>query len=246
MRTLFFTCVFALLFGGLACAESLRIVTLHYPPYEYREDGRIKGIATELVREAFHRMNVEITIELLPWSEALDAVRTGKADAIYTAFKTKERKQFLTYPENMLVGQMTALFVLESANITYAGDLNALRDKTFSVVRKISYGDKFDAAVAAGKLKNFHISMNGEESVDAFLSGKADILVSNELEARTILKKRNALHLVKMLEPPLQQVPSYLAFSKASGKAHLADEFSDALDEMKRDGTYDTLLSNNL
>ncbi|WP_018124984.1 substrate-binding periplasmic protein [Desulfovibrio oxyclinae] len=234
-----------LLLSAAAFAEPLKIVTLSYPPYEFMEDGKVKGVATRVVREVFQRMDVEIEIELLEWADALEAVRTGEADAIYTAFRTPEREEFLVYPTTELVGQVTSLFVREGSAIDYNGDLVPLAKYSFGVVEKVSYGSFFDAAVEHGIIDKLIVSRNGEQSVRRFLAGESDILVSNWLEAWTILDKLNRKDGVRALSPPLQNIPSYLAFSKKSEHLDLVPGFEEALRSIRLDGTYGKLFKLN-
>lgn len=234
-----------LFLSAAAFAEPLKIVTLSYPPYEYMEDGEVKGVATRVVREVFQRMDVEIEIELMAWADALDAVRVGEADAIYTAFRTPEREEYLVYPNTELVGQMTSLFVREGSAIDYNGDLVPLAKYTFGVVEQVSYGSFFDAAVEHGIIDKLIVSRNGEQSVRRFLAGESDILVSNWLEAWTILAEMGRKDGVRALSPPLQNVPSYLAFSKKSEHLDLVRSFETALSEIRIDGTYGKLFKLN-
>lgn len=228
-----------------ASAEPLKLVTLSYPPYEYVEDGEVKGVATRIVREIFRRMDVEIDIELMPWVEALDAVRTGRADAIYTAFKTPEREEYLLYPETELIGQTTSLFVRDGSEIDYHGELRPLAAYSFGVVHGVSYGPLFDNAVKTGMIRNVVRSIDGRESVKRFLAGEFDILVSNWLEAKTILKSLNSEDKARALSPPLQNIRSYLAFSGKSDRSDLLGDFERHLRQIRMDGTYGKLFQLN-
>ncbi len=44
--------------GITVCGE------LNVPPYSYVENGQLKGIDTDIISEALHRMNVEVTTKL--------------------------------------------------------------------------------------------------------------------------------------------------------------------------------------
>lgn len=236
------TFILLLSLASTAFADSLKIVTLSYPPYEYLEKEDVRGIATRVVREVFKRMNVSIEIELLPWVEALEAVRSGRADAVYTAFKTPEREKYLLYPDVELIGQTTAFFVHAGKDIEYNGDLRALSQYRFGVVRGVSYGSLFDDAVKSGLIDDLVVSEEGCESIRRFLAGESDILVSNRLEARTILRNMDREGVAEALSPPLQYVRSYLAFSKKSEHLDLMKEFEATLLQMRMDGSYGRLL----
>ncbi len=48
----------------------IELVTLQYPPYEYEEDGEVKGIAVDIITEGFTRLGYEVDITLYPWTRA--------------------------------------------------------------------------------------------------------------------------------------------------------------------------------
>ena len=48
---------------------------------------------------------------------------------------------------------------------------------------------------------------------------------------------------MRELTPPVEQIPSYIAFARKPELAGLRDRFDAALEKMKQDGSYDRLLS---
>ncbi len=59
-------------------AEVLLLVTMEYPPYAYSENGKVKGLAVNVVRAVFKRLNREIKIVNYPWA---DLFAKSKRDA---------------------------------------------------------------------------------------------------------------------------------------------------------------------
>ena len=160
-------------------ASTLKLVTLQYPPYEFEENGEIKGIAVEIIREAFSRMNQPITISLHPWATALGQIENGEADAVFTAFKAPEREEFADYSKEVLITQTISLFVKRKSNITFDGDLKKVNQYAFGVVSNISYGSNFDDAVKNGITTKWVKSDSAEVNMQRLLEGHFDILVSN-------------------------------------------------------------------
>ncbi|MCP4132733.1 MAG: transporter substrate-binding domain-containing protein [bacterium] len=225
--------------------KTLILLTLQYPPYEYKtEDGNIEGIAVSIIREAFSRMKQPIQIKLYPWPRAIKMIETGKADAIFTAYKNPERETFADYSKEVLMPQIVSLFVAKNSTITYTGDLKKLKAYRFGVVRKVSYGKVFDELVKNKTLPNIDTVKMGEQNMNKLVNGRFDILVSNKYGALDILKKMDKPDAVKELSPPLQSVPSYLAFSKKRNRGDIRDRFDIILKKMKQDGTYDKIKKN--
>ncbi|MBW7565657.1 transporter substrate-binding domain-containing protein [Chromobacterium subtsugae] len=231
--------LFALCCGTPArAAPALELVTLQYPPYQYQENGEVKGFAADLVREAFRRLNLAVHISVYPWGRSIAMVTDGRADAIFTLYRTPEREALLDYSNETLAQQEVSLFVRKDSPISSGGRLDALSAYRFGVVRAVSYGVVFDQAVKSGQIKVGEVAASGEQNMDMLLAQRFDILVSNRLGARDILRRRHEEALVRELSPPLEAIPSYMAFARKRSLAGLRQRFDAALAAMKRDGSY--------
>lgn len=222
---------------SLAAAE-YHLVTLEYPPFEYQEGGEVRGVAVDLVREAFSRMGDTVSIKVLPWPRVLWLVENGAADGFFTTYRVPERERWADYSHEELVPQVTSLFSLRDAKIPYHGNLAELSGHPVGVVMKVSYGAKFDQAVQGRVLSRVLESVDGETNFRQLFAGRVDIIASNRDGARFILRRMGKDGEVRELKPPLENVPSYIAFSKRKHLAALRDRFDRVLREMKADGTW--------
>lgn len=221
----------------------LQLVTLEYPPYEYKEDQQVKGIAVDIIREAFGRLSQPIEIKLLPWPRAISYIENGKADAIFTAFKNPHRETFADYSKEVLFPQTISLFVRSDSNIVYDGQITSLQSYSISVINKVSYGQLFDTAVKEGVLTKIKISNSGKQSAKMLLAQRVDIWISNKYGALHIANQLNQLEKVRALEPNIQSVPSYIAFSKKRNLTHVRDKLDVVLKAMKEDGSYERIIN---
>ncbi|AZN38223.1 transporter substrate-binding domain-containing protein [Iodobacter ciconiae] len=224
-------------------AATLELVTLQYPPYQYEENGQIKGLVVDIVKEVFRRMQQPVNITLMPWTRSIKMIEDGTADAVFTAYKTADREVFADYSKEVLMPQAVSFFVLSESNIKFDGDLQKLANYSFGVVNKISYGDVFDSAVKNKIIKMPDITYTGEQNIDKLLAKRFDILVSNKYGALDILKNKRVLHKVKALSPVLQTIPSYIAFSKKRKLSLIRDKFDEILLSMKKDGSYERIMA---
>ena len=223
--------------------EELRLVTLQYPPYEFESNKVVEGVAVEIVKEVFRRMNQPIKIELLPWSRAINEVETGGADGIFTLYKTSERELFLDYSNEILMPQTVSLFVLRDSDISFDGDLQKLSKYKFGVVRGVSYGKKFDLAVKTGIINNLEDVTVGEQNFMKLAAYRIDIVISNKYGAIDIINRLGKAPDIKELLPELESVPSYIAFSKKKDLLKLRNDFDRILKNMKEDGSYDQIIN---
>ena len=217
------------------------MVTLDYPPYEYSEEGKVQGVAVDVVREIFRRMEVEIRIEAYPWARSLKMVQLGEADGIFTAYKTQERESFMDYMSQILMPQEVSLFALKSSGLREVTDLAKFADHRIAARHGVSYGQTFDQAVENGVLKLVHRVSDGDTIVRLLINRRADLAVFNRLGGYYRFRQLGVASEIVELKPSLQSVPSYLAFSKARKLADIRKRADQILSEMKQDGSYDRL-----
>jgi len=235
--------VWAFSLGATALAATYRFVTLEYPPYEYSENGIIKGVAVEIVTETFKLMGHDVKIEIWPWARSIEMLKDGEADGIFTFFKTPEREEFTHFSKEIIIPQKISLWVRKDSKIVFNGELSSLQKYRFGVVRKTSYGDKFDAAVANGTLRAYE-AYTIEESVKQLINNRIDIWVTNYDGGIFLLKKTGNYKEVKELKPSIQDIPSYVGFSKKRNLEGLRNDFDKALGKLKKSGRYDKILKN--
>jgi polar amino acid transport system substrate-binding protein len=229
------------LVSATASASTYRFVTLEYPPYEYSEKGVIKGAAVEIVKETFKLMGHEVKIEIWPWARSIEMLKNGDADGIFTFFKTPERESFALFSKEVVVQQKIAFWVRKDSMINFDGDLASLQNYRIGIVRKTSYGDRFDNAVKKGTLKVTE-TYTIEEAIKLLVKNRIDIWVSNYHGAVFELKKTGKYPEVKELTPSLQDTPAYVGFSKRRDLEGLRNEFDAALVKLKKSGRYAAIL----
>jgi polar amino acid transport system substrate-binding protein len=220
----------------------LDILTLEFPPYAYTEHDEIKGFAVELVREAFDRMNVAMEIRILPWARSIRYLQDGDADGLFAMIKTDEREAFADYPENPLVYENRSFFAHKDADISFDGNLREFKDFRIGDVHGFSHGEKYDNAVKEGILTNIDYTNSNEQNVKKLVNKRLDLIISDKYIVWDLLKQMNAQGMLKHVYD-LEQIPSYLAFSKKRNLSGIIAQFDQALADMKADGTYDRIIN---
>ena len=77
-------------------ANTLMYYTEQFPPYNYQENGTLKGIAIDLLTEITERTGSKVTssqIHLVPWTEAYKAILTEKNIVLFSMARLPEREQ---------------------------------------------------------------------------------------------------------------------------------------------------------
>jgi polar amino acid transport system substrate-binding protein len=73
--------------------KPLRINTENWPPYNYEENGEIKGFSTEIVLSILKELNLNYEIELLPGSRGEKILDEGTRVMNFSLFRTTEREK---------------------------------------------------------------------------------------------------------------------------------------------------------
>ncbi len=223
-------------------AKPLEILTLEFAPYAYAENGQAKGFVTEIVREAFRRMDQPIEIKVLPWARCLLYMEFGKADATFPMFRTAERETYTDYTSEPLIYEYKSLFVHHTSDISYSGNFDDLKHYTFGKVSEFGSGPIFDQAEKEG-LK-VDLTSSAEQNVLKLINQRFDILVDDKYVIMAILQRMGQQEQLRYIGD-LEAVPSYLGFSKLRNHQELLKKFEQTLTEMKADGTYQRIIKKN-
>lgn len=229
--------------NALAKENVIKIATLDYPPFTYQDGNVKKGIVLDIVVEIFKRLDIPIEIEFYPIRRGLEMVQDGRADAYFSLKKTKEREHFLTYTMTPIVKQKFVIFTLTDSNIRYTGDINELSAYSVGIECNTSYGKKIDTAIKDGIIHRIDCAPSFENKLKKLLAHRTDIIIGSFDVGNELLKKIGKQELVKSLEPPLDEVASYLAFTRERDFTYLATEFDKKFNEMLNDGTINSIKS---
>ncbi len=232
------------IFISIYCsADMLEIAIIEFPPYEFTIDGEPAGISVVIVREIFKRMNQPINIVSLPWARALKYLETGEIDGLFEVLYKPERDAFADFSKIVLMDESASIFARKDSNITYSGDLESISSYTLGIVRGFSYGAAFDHAVENGTLTNISNANSTEINVLNLLDGYIDLIAGDSFGVRQIVKDMDRLSEIEELVV-IEKTPAFMTFSKKKKLTAIRDEFDKILINMKKDGSYDSLIDN--
>ncbi len=241
----------ALSFIQSANADEFNFVSLQYPPIVYKEKAEVKGIATDLVREVFKRMGHTIKIKVQPWARSLADVKNGDADAIFTAYKNDERVKFLDYSNEIVVPQKISIFVSKASGLTkdklgYSGDPSVFSKYAIGARLKVSYGTTLDGMLKDKKFKRIDMTNKPDLNLKKLVKGRIDIMPMNRYNAWDLAKNVGVADQIVEIQPAVQNVPSFIAFSKKRKLASVRDQFDAKFREVVKDGTFQKIMDKYL
>ena len=164
--------------ASVVCADTLVLAAADTWPTAYLVDGRPTGMLVDLVTEAYRRAGHSVEVKLMPWARCLKDAETGEVDGVFSSFKLPERERFLAFSKEALTIQVIVFFARRESNQRFDGDLAALRDVKIGVITGTSYGDKFDAAVGEGVLRNVEQTNSIESNLKKLALGRVDLVPS--------------------------------------------------------------------
>lgn len=212
------------------------------PPKVYTEKGELKGIYIDVIREVCKRMKVESEFQFYPWARAMVLVKNGKVDAIFPPFKTRERTEFLYFPESVSITR-NVVFAPKKRHLVVK-NLADLRSLMLGINDQYSYGDRFDAYKPQLQLD---LSLNEEMLVQKLAHGgprRIDVAAASEEAFKFVAKRLNLRDEFEEIYT-ISENPSYVAFTKAKGPEgqKLSEHFGRTLRQLKNEGVVHKIIA---
>lgn len=213
-----------------------------YPPYYYKNNGKLTGICIEIVDHVAQESGVTVSYKEFPWKRLLSSARKGHVDAVMPLFKTAEREQFLLFDGLGLAYETNYFFTSKENSIPYNGDITLLNQYKIGVVTDYSYGDKFDTYPALNKI----VTRNDQHLLEMYAHNRFDIGIGNKYVTQFYANKLGVADDIVYLEPPITQNMLYLGFTQNGKKTELAKIFSKNLSRLKKTGQYQDIINRYL
>jgi len=223
----------------VSSAKDLSYITEQFPPYNFRDDGNLKGISIDLLEAVWQRMGVNLNrsiIQVLPWTEGYKRTLNEKNTVLFSTARLPQREQLFKWAgpigpfRNVLLARID-----KNISIASAEDLNKYRigaikdDSAVQILR--------DRGVREGDLtlestSRPLIEMLQNRSIDAWAYGDtAGIWLIQESGVN--LSDFEVVYV-------LSQADYYYAFNKETPES-LVQSFQDALDYLKNNTDKDGL-----
>ena len=206
--------------------------TFSYPPFGFIEDGKQVGFDVDLGNEIARRMGVKLTFEAIDFRGIIAALTSGRVDLLITGMVyTPDRAQRIDFSEPYFDGGVAAAFRPDrpiskpdeiigkrvGVEIGSAGD-KYVREKYESRVEIKTYDTVF---LALKDLEN----------------GRLDVFVGSVAPMRYIMRNMPTLKASETWDSRIQAV------NTRKEDKDLLEEINTHLLAMKKDGTYNKLVS---
>ena len=228
-------------FAADECTKITATGHRYYPVIAYRDGDKIVGAAPTLVETIAKQINVPLESKYMgTWEEAQAAVRDGKADMIFGLYYNDERATYLDYVQPAFIYDDVAVFVPKGKGFEFKGRDDLIGKKGVTNEGE-SYGNDFDAFMKA-KL-DVTRTAGIDEALKLLLDGKADYLIAGYYPGLAAATKGGVKDKVEVLDQALVTAEMFVAFSKKSPCAGLAEQFGQGIAELTTDGSFDKMLT---
>ena len=225
--------------SAIAGPDRLHLLCDAWPPYQIVEKDGIFGFSTQVVRSVLGRMGVrKVRIEAYPWKRAVAMVARGRADGLFSANDTPERREFAYYPGESLVVSPWVMWRRKEDRLTIKSweDLKGL---TVGLVGGYSYTPEFWQFLRAhGRYEEVVDDLHNFKKLSA---GRVDVIVAEGGNGRYLMEQLNIRGIVPVKAAPVKVDGLYLIFSRKRVSRVFVDQFSRQLTVFKQTPAFDGL-----
>ena len=203
-----------------------------FPPYEMTTDaGEFEGIDIDTAKAIAEKLGLELQIDDMDFDAALLAVQQGKADMVMAGVTvTDERQNVMDFTDSYATG-IQSIIVKEDSDIASVDDLagkkiGTQRGTTGYLYCSDDFGDE-----------NVVAYDNGLTAVQMLNNGQVDCVVIDNAPAKEFIAANPGL---KLLDTAY--VEESYAIGVGKGNTELKDAINTALEELKADGTLQSIV----
>lgn len=224
-------------FGANAQADTISVVSdTAYAPFEFKDSDQVyKGIDVDIINEVANREGWDVKMTFPGFDAAVNAVQAGQADALMAGTTvTEARKKVFTFSDTYY-DTAVVVYTRSDAKVT---NYKQLSGKTVGVKN----GTAAQSFLKENQ-KKYNYKIKTFDTSD---------LMNNSLDAGSIYAAMDDQPVVQYainqgkdyaINIDGEKVGSFaFAVKKGSKYEYLIDEFNEAFDAMKEDGTYDAIM----
>lgn len=228
---------------------SIRMGFDPYAPFQYTDaQGRARGVDIELVEAmaALAHCHVSFVDRDANFNEIVADLIHGKVDLMADMTKTSDREQYALFSNPIRLEQFS-LFIQSGASgrwkIKSFDDVVKIHHLRIGITSGYYYGDIVEELRndANGKERFLEAESSSENFVN-LLNGAVDIVLEDPYVADLLIQREKWQARVYRLGFQLPGSIVYLMFSRASVSEQTVSRFNDALEILRANGLYQTIL----
>lgn len=219
---------------SLSAAE-LRLYTEDYRPLSYIEDGKLTGMAVEVVEELILRSKEPASIELVPWTRGYQRAQREADVGLFPTVRTAQREDKFHWVGPVAAGH-TSFYSRTGAGVKVRNLADVERLGTLAVPRQwYSY-----EVLSEQGLKNLYGVATPQHMMKMFKHGRVALILANSLALEEMLASQGMTLAQVEWQYRLMSNTTYIAFSRDTD-AERVRHWQQSLNEMRRDGSLERI-----
>ena len=207
-----------------------------FPPYEMTDDnGNFIGIDVEIAQAVAKELGLELEINDMGFTAALEAAQNGKSDIVMAGVSvTPERQDVMLFSESYATG-VQVVIVKEGSDVT----MDNLGEKMIGTqMGTTGYLYASDTPENGGYGED-HVTAyeNGMTAVKALLNGQVDCVIIDSAPAQEYVKANAGLTILEG-----SWVEEDYAIGMAKNNTELQKAINEALDKLTKNGTIQSII----
>lgn len=242
MFRIFAALIFLVIFSHSLKADELLVMTENnFQPFNYIEDGELKGISVESVKEMLKRANYPQDIEVVDWDRAYNIALKEKNIALFSTVRSESRENLFHW-----IGPIGSIEMVFMTKKSFKKRIDSVED--LKKAGTIGLQIEEDYTSQALKERGFtNLSYSGVNSLNVMYlyTGKIDLWFGTEYQMLEQIRKMKLnvddFKVAFRAKELGLDANLYVAISKDSDK-ELIERLKKAFDDMKSDGTYEKIV----
>lgn len=219
-------------------AAEYSLVGDSYPPYQYKENGELKGFSFDVLK-AVLAMNGDhiFRAEIYPWKRALYMLKKNNANILISANYNKDRLSFAHYPSEPMISSPWYFWKRQSDALKFE-TFDDLLGKQIGVVQGYTYTTAFWDFARKNRLYNDIGNYSDNTNLSNLSQGKYDLAIAEYGNGLYLKKNLQLTNIVPLTDTPLKEDGLFALFNKDHFSQQDVERFSGNLQKFKKSPQY--------
>ena len=170
------------------------------------------GLFVDCLNDSTNK-NYTFNTIVLPWARALEEVKNNRIDALMPAVYTKQRAEFLSYPNTPMIQFFSDILVKKNSATFTTFDEAKEQNKIIAKVRSKALRDDIRARIDSSGLKILNIK-DTKTALKMISQNRIDYFVGDPQMIKYTAMQANIINEFSFFKLSDKTSPSFLAFSK--------------------------------
>lgn len=228
----------------ISAADSVvRLSADQWMPYNGDPNDAKPGYVVELARSVFEPKGIKVEYDVMPYEEALAAVKEGRRSGAIGA--NKEEAEGLTLPAEPIGSVATCLLTLAGSKWTY-DNVGSFRNTKIGVIKGYTYWPALDTYIERNAGKETVYVAEGDDPLDLLMTklqkGEIDVVVESEPILLWYLRSHNLDRATFRVVFKGTNDPIFVAFAPNEDGKRFAAILDEGIRELRKSGELTKLL----